>query len=193
MCCYPANRIAFRSKDPAHPGFWIMDPSGENREYLGYDSFYEQHFEESREGERVSPDGDYRLFVKDANRKPQIFVQMPLHPEYGDVPPQQLTTLTGLCYDPVWSPDGGWVAFASQEHGSDDIWIIRPDGTEARALTRNDWEWDKHPSWSPDSSQIVFWSNRTGLKQIYVMDADGGNLRNISNTPWDELDPIWIK
>ena len=115
------------------------------------------------------------------------------HPTYGDLPALQLTTLTGLCYDPVWSPDGVRVAFVSQEHGSDDIWVIRIDGKDGRALTRNEWEWDKHPSWSPDSTQIVFWSNRNGVKQIYVMDAGGENLRNLSNTGWDEYDPIWIR
>ena len=75
----------------------------------------------------------------------------------------------------------------------DDIWAVNPDGTEAKWLINNEWEWDKHPSWSPDSRQIAFWSNRHGRKQIYVMDADGSNVRNISKTEWDEYEPIWIK
>jgi len=90
-------------------------------------------------------------------------------------------------------PDGSRIAFASQEDGSDDIWVIGPLGEGPRNLTHNDWEWDKQPSWSPDSNRIVFWSNREGRKQIYVMDADGRNVRNISNTEWDESRPLWIK
>jgi TolB protein len=123
----------------------------------------------------------------------QIYVTQPRHPQFGDLPPRQLTELSGLSYHPVWSPDGGRIAFVSQESGSDDIWVISADGTGARSLTPNVWEWDKYPSWSPDSRRIVFWSNRTGIKQIFVMDAGGRNVRNISNTQWDEYDPIWIR
>jgi TolB protein len=171
-----------------------MDPDGENRQYLGEAERYHAEYTAAREPKALSPDGRYRAFVQHANRGvPQIFIAQPPHPEYGDLPPRQLTTLTGMCYDPVWSPDGTRIAFVSQENGSDDIWVIDADGRNARWLVRNDWEWDKHPSWSPDSQEIVFWSNRTGLKQIYVMAADGSNVRNISNTGWDEYDPIWIK
>jgi Tol biopolymer transport system component len=98
-----------------------------------------------------------------------------------------------VAYDPVWSPDGSRIAFVSQQDGSDDIWVVYPDGSEPRNLTRNDWEWDKHPWWSPDGRRIIFWSNRAGVWQIYLMDANGQNLRRLSNTTWDEYEPIWIK
>jgi Tol biopolymer transport system component len=99
----------------------------------------------------------------------------------------------GLCYDPAWSPDGGRIVFVSQAGQSDDIWVMNADGTSARNLTANAWQWDKHPSWSPDSSRIVFWSNRDGRNQIYVMDDQGRNARNISNNEYNEYDPIWVR
>ena len=187
------NLIVLRSDNRALPGLWIMDPTGKNRQYLGEAIRYDKEFSALRQQERLSPDGRYRLFVGDARPSAQIFIEQPKHPEYGNLPHKQLTFHTGLSYDPVWSPDGGRVAYVSQENTSDDIWLVYADGTEPRALTRNDWEWDKHPSWSPDGNQIVFWSNRSGWKQIYVMDADGSDVRNISNTEWDEYNPIWIK
>jgi TolB protein len=101
--------------------------------------------------------------------------------------------MTGMAYDPVWSPDGGSIAYVTQENESDDIWLMNADGSKQRSLMRNDWEWDKHPSWSPDSTLIAFFSNRNGLKQIYVMDTNGKVLRNLSSVGWDEYDPIWIK
>ena len=176
------GKIVFFSENPEEPGLWFMDPNGENRRHLGQDGLYSIQYAAAREQEVLSPDGRYRVFVGDGNRGvPQIFIMQPRHPEYGDLPSRQLTTLTGMCYDPVWSPDGSRVAFVSQENGSDDIWVIDASGRFARWLVRNDWEWDKHPSWSPDSQEIVFWSNRSGLKQIYILAADGSNVRRISN------------
>ena len=189
------NQIVFYSTDEDNPGYWVMDADGQNRQYLGRSRSLRQQYETLAEQSRFSPDGLHRLFVGRADRtdSDQIYMTQPPHPEYGDLPPLQLTKLTGLCYDPVWSPDGGRISFVSQENGSDDIWVINADGSGARNLSRNVWEWEKHPSWSPDSRRIAFWSNRTGAKQIHIMDADGRNVRNISNTEWDEYDPIWIR
>ncbi len=191
------NRIVFRSNNEDQPGFWVMDPDGSNRQYLGDNRDLRRQYEELVTQAQFSPDGRYRAFVQEretaGGKIPQIYIDRPPHPTYGPLPPKELTTLTGMSYDPAWSPDGSRIAFVSQELGGDDIWIIYVDGSNARALTQNTWEWDKHPSWSPDSSRIVFWSNRDGLMQIYVMDADGRNVRNISNVPWDEYDPIWVR
>lgn len=35
---------------------------------------------------------------------------------------------------PAWSPDGAWIAFASNHEGNYDIYVIRPDGTGMRRL-----------------------------------------------------------
>jgi TolB protein len=186
------NKIIFLADDPEQPGYWAMDPSGENRQYLGHPDYYAQELNAYREREAFSPDGRYRAVVQQGAQSPQIFILLP-QDDYPNVPPQELTRLTHMSYDPVWSPDGGRIAFTSHENGIADIWVINTDGTGGRYLVRNDWDWDKHPSWSPDSRFIAFWSNRNLLKQIYVMDAQTGRLRNISETQWDEYDPVWIK
>jgi Tol biopolymer transport system component len=51
----------------------------------------------------------------------ELFVQYPAD-EDQPAGERQLTKLTGICYDPVWSPDGTRVVFVSQENGTDDIW-----------------------------------------------------------------------
>ena len=187
------NQIVFFSNDEKQPGLWAMDPTGANRVYIGPETReLRKEYDALIQEAQFSPDKRFRAFVRDTEPAPQIFIALPKS-EYGEVPPRQLTFFHGVSYDPVWSPDGSRIAFVSQEKGSDDIWVIYPDGTGAKQLTENTWEWDKHPSWSPDGRRIVFWSNRTGIKQIYVMDADGRNVRNISNTEWDEYDPIWIR
>jgi Tol biopolymer transport system component len=100
----------------------------------------------------------------------------------------------GIAYDPVWSPAGNEIAFVSTESMNDEIWLIRHDGSNARQLTRNEWEWDKHPSWSPDGQQIVFFSNRTGNNQLWIMNKDGSGQRLLLDwNPYNDWNPVWIK
>jgi TolB protein len=107
---------------------------------------------------------------------------------------KQITTMDRFSYDPAWSPGGEWIAFVSTEGGNDEIFLIRPDGSDLRRLTTNTWEWDKHPTWSPDGSQIVFWSNReSGRRQLWIMNADGSNPRELLESPYNDWDPIWVK
>jgi tetratricopeptide (TPR) repeat protein len=188
------NQIVFTSDIPEQKGLWVMNPDGSNRRFLGRSDKLLTEYKQLVTRESFSPDGRYRLFVKtgEGDNSPQIFVQIPVGDE-GKVTERQLTHLSKISYDPVWAPDGSRVAFVSQEHGSDDVWVVDPDGENAANYTRNRWEWDKHPSWSPDSGKIVFWTNREGTGQIYVMDANGRNQTNISMVPYDEYDPIWIK
>lgn len=53
--------------------------------------------------------------------------------------------------EPVWSPDGQWIAFTRTPKGSNamDIWIMKSDGTEQRQVTANKGEVCSFgPAWS---------------------------------------------
>jgi len=131
-------------------------------------------------------------FVRETRDVPQIFfVDFKYRTE------KQVTQMgeNSGAWDPAWSPRGDKIAFVSKDTGNDEIWVINIDGTGAKHLTSNKWEWDEHPSWSPDGTKIVFWSNRLGgRKQIWVMNADGTNLRNLSGwKDWNDWDPVWVK
>ena len=104
-----------------------------------------------------------------------------------------LTDRGSMEYDPSWSPTGDTIAFVANYTGNDEIWLLPAGGGEARQLTYNNWEWDKHPTWSPDGKEIAFFSNRTGKRQIWVMGADGSAQHNISNNGYEEWDPVWIR
>ncbi len=75
--------------------------------------------------------------------------------------------------DPVWSPDGRWIAF----HRNCGLWLIRPDGSEAQELVAGAEEFCAIGiAWKPDSRVIAFWNvpgdqaiNRT----IWVINRDG--------------------
>lgn len=64
------------------------------------------------------------------------------------------------------------------------IYSMRPDGSDVKALTRVKAK-DGNPSWSPDGSRIVFASNRTGNSEIFIMNADGSQQRNLSRNYTD--------
>lgn len=89
-----------------------------------------------------------------------------------------------------WSPDGSRIAFASEQDGNEEVYVINADGTGFTNLTRhpdNDW----HPLWSPNGRRIVFMSVRDGNKEIYSMNADGMGLTNLTNNPANDWNPVW--
>ncbi len=190
------NRIVFMADSPSRGQVWVMDPDGRNRQRLGRSADLLMQFEELRDSERYSPDRDRFTFSQPPTPNDpwqQVFVSIPEQLRTGSGSATQVTQFQADCTDPVWSPDGNWLAFVSSELDSDDIWIIQADRSFPQNLTPNTWEWDRHPSWSPDSDRIAFWSNRSGLLQIYTMNTDGTQVTNISNTAWDEYSPIWVK
>jgi TolB protein len=188
------GQIVFKADNPERSGFYAMNSDGSGRQYIGpLDGTLQQQFAQLVEQYRVSPDGQFSVYVGKVDGRAQVVMRVPPSPVYGAQPDKPVTRLSEMAYDPAWSPDGAWIAFVTQENESDDIWLVRPDSTEQKALMRNDWEWDKHPTWSPDSSRLAFFSNREGTKGVYVMDVNGQAVRNISNVPWDEYDPLWIR
>src|SRR5436190_2180065 len=75
----------------------------------------------------------------------------------------RLTVDSGLTTDPVLSPDGRFIAFASDRAGDGnlDIWIRQVAGGEPVRLTTNPAD-DIEPSFSPDGSTVAFRSEREG-------------------------------
>jgi Tol biopolymer transport system component len=72
---------------------------------------------------------------------------------------------------PAWSPDGRTIAFVRQYFGGTSmIYLVRPDGTGARPLTRG-----SSPSWSPAGTRLAF----TLPDSVYVIRADGSGRRRI--------------
>ena len=86
----------------------------------------------------------------------------------------RLTTGSDLNTDPTVSPDGEWVAYASDRSGEGhlDIWMQRLSGGEAMRLTTDPAD-DREPTFSADGSRIAFRSEREG-GGIFVVPAYSG-------------------
>lgn len=80
-----------------------------------------------------------------------------------------LTTQAGGATDPVWSPDGGWIAYSGHDGYATDIYAIRHDGSSTTRLT-TDGQFARAPAWSPDGRHLAYLSNKTGYFEIWVVD-----------------------
>lgn len=62
---------------------------------------------------------------------------------------------------PVWSPDGKFIAFASDRFGNFDVFLMPAEGGEARRLTFHSAP-DFPSAFTPDGQRVLFVSNRVG-------------------------------
>jgi serine/threonine protein kinase len=82
------------------------------------------------------------------------------------------TSGESLSVFPCWSPDGNWVAYASDETGNMDIWKKPVEGGEAIQITTSPND-DSQPAWSPDGRQIAYYSDMEG-GGIFLIPSEGG-------------------
>ena len=87
-----------------------------------------------------------------------------------------------------WSPDGRWVAFASNRGGSWDIYKIQATGMELTRLTTSSSQ-DGWPVWTPDGAGIVFAATRSDRAQLYRMAASGGAVQRLLTSPSADTEP----
>ncbi|NIA16153.1 MAG: hypothetical protein GWP08_18990 [Nitrospiraceae bacterium] len=86
--------------------------------------------------------------------------------------PKQITFGAKRDMDPMVSPNGNHLAFASNRTGKFDIFMLTFGKSGVFQLTQSNKD-DRYPSWSPDSRKIVFSSKRTGRGDLYEMAYDG--------------------
>lgn len=77
----------------------------------------------------------------------------------------------------AWSPDGSQIAFV---YGAR-IFVVRPDGTELRRLTRRGEA--ASLSWSPDSRKLAYVLSEGGIgADVWVINADGSRPYPVTTT-----------
>ena len=95
--------------------------------------------------------------------------------------PVNLTRTDGVAErNPVWSPDGQWIAFFSDASGEYELHVTQSDGRgEERQLTKLKRGYLFDLQWSPDSEKIAFW-DQSG--RLFVADVEDGGAREVHRT-----------
>lgn len=81
--------------------------------------------------------------------------------------------------NPVWSPDGKWIAFSTNRNGNNDIYAIPVEGGQSVRLTWHSSS-DIPSDWTLNGSGIVFRAQRDKeVNGLYTLDVESGRLKEI--------------
>lgn len=109
----------------------------------------------------------------------------------------QLTTQDSYESNPVWSSDGGQIAFASNRNGNFDVFVMSTNGGVARRLTTH--SADEIPSaFTPDGKYILFSAviqdpassalfPNAAMNELYKVPVAGGRTEQVLGTPAEEV------
>ncbi len=133
---------------------------------------------------RISPDGKEIAFCY----KGDIY-KVPV--QGGKV--VQLTTQESYECSPVWSPDGQYIAFASDREGSFDVYLMPSDGGPAQRLTANSAS-ELPTAFSPDGRHVLFNASiqdpassalfpTSAMTELYQVPVEGGRTTQLLGTP----------
>lgn len=86
---------------------------------------------------------------------------------------------------PKFSPDGQWIAFLSDRSGAENIWVMKPDGSDAKAITKDTKAMFVSPSWSEDGNYIMASKSdqSIGTFHPFMYHKDGGSGLSIGPPP----------
>lgn len=91
--------------------------------------------------------------------------------------PQRLTVHPEAETDPMFSPDGQWIAFSGNYNGNNDVYVVSVNGGIPRRITFHP-NADVVRGWTPDSKRIVFASSRQAhsarYNQLFTVALAGG-------------------
>jgi dipeptidyl aminopeptidase/acylaminoacyl peptidase len=154
---------------------------------------------------RISPDGQRVAFVVTTidERKHEYRSAIWVASVNGEEA-RPFTSGPANATEPVWSPDGRWLAFISEREGDfagkdareqkklgkgkPQIWIIPTDGGEARQLTFME-HGASHPVWSPNSQYVLF-NAQVGPAEEEEVDGKRLPRAHVIDRLWYRLDGV---
>ncbi len=137
----------------------------------------------------LSPGGKQLAFAWNGGNGPYFSIYVKL---IGTEEPLRLTKQESVDYNPVWSPDGRYIAFCRIQKGDTGIYIVPALGGAERKVRETHWEerefyevfwYFGRLSWSPDGKLLAF-SDRTassGPTSILLLSLDTLAARRLTS------------
>lgn len=154
---------------------YLVDADGKDRTMLGLGF-----------SPNLSPDGQRLLSYDDSTESVNSNIQLL---DRNNNRLAELTSRATHDWDAAWSPDGQQLVFVSSRDGRPGIYVMNPDGSNIRTITRNGY--DLSPNWSPDGTQIIYSSGTRGNMRLYAVNVNGGSPRLLTNISGDSHSPVW--
>ena len=109
----------------------------------------------------------------------------------------QITTNAAYDTDPVWSPDGRQIAFATDRNGNFDVYLVSAEGGVARRVTTNS-ATEIPLAFSPDGKDIYFTAQiqkaaenvqfaAAWITELYKVGTEGGRPEQVVAVPTGSL------
>ena len=140
-------------------------------------------------GPSLSPDGQQLVFAWNGGAGPHFSIYVKL---VGTEEPLRLTKQSAVDFNPVWSPDGRYIAFCRIQEGATGIYIVPAIGGAERRILDTHWEGREfyevfwyfgRLSWSPDGKSLAF-SDRSSHNEptaIFLASLDSLIVRRLTS------------
>ncbi len=128
---------------------------------------------------QLSRDGESVLFRSQLESvNPAAIAFDPVTERLGTV--TLLQRRTGILTPFDISPDGAWLALGNVPDRQQDVFIMRPDGSDLTRLT-DDVARDWYPRFTPDGEALTFHSNQSGVYEGWLLRRDGSGRTRLTD------------
>lgn len=174
------DRLAFLSDRASKSGLWVAGPDGDEPMPVATEGRVGANFD-------WTPDGDGIIFAY-GKAKTRLFAQ-----PIGGGDPVALTDGLRNVDEARMSPDGRFIAFESDDRGSEaDLFVLERATGAVRRLT-DETDYNARPVWSPDGAWLAFEHSPGGgprTTRLAVIASTGGTPTIITENGYVR-GPVW--
>lgn len=129
------SQIVYSSNESGRMNIWLMNPDGSEKRQIRFTQEYDTEAAWSPDGKKII----YRTNFEDGFD----FTVYDVEAETYD-----RMEIPGYEFMPAWSPDGRWLAYVHRNQLNDrpEIYMMRPDGSDSRRLTPDEWTGGQNPT-----------------------------------------------